>query len=317
MVYADLIRNTFSENPIQIAMPTKPGFEDSKNEDKMDVCALTLSCLAQDPNLPSSKLPFAWKLYEMLENVHRNGIDTEIVSWVDEGKAFKVHDLERFVEEIVPKYFKQSKYKSFQRQLYFYGFTRTTVSAKQGQTVGSYRHPNFVRGKKTLCLSMQPKKSKKRRASNKSSSSSTSSAPRCKDSLQEQNNNPTSSIENDDVVSGINYDDDTPIPLTHHFCGTQGIVNRESSNVYREQQAKKLYFSRQQMQLQKLQREQFFNLLDDKQSYRHHVQPNHEQRTRPKHLLEVDEQPCSIFGGKTFHSVSKIRYFEEKRNGIV
>ncbi|OEU12177.1 hypothetical protein FRACYDRAFT_155271, partial [Fragilariopsis cylindrus CCMP1102] len=49
---------------------------------------------------------------------------TSIVSWVDNGTAFKVHDLDRFVNDIVPTYFKQTKYKSFQRQLYFYGFQR-------------------------------------------------------------------------------------------------------------------------------------------------------------------------------------------------
>lgn len=129
----------------------------ASNRSKMDVCALSLSYLAQDPNLPQSKLPFAWKLYEMLEMIERNQVD-DIVSWVDDGQAFKVHNLKRFVAEIVPKYFKQSKYKSFQRQLYFYGFTRVSSSSSdcKGWTIGSYRHPMFRRGYKTLCLSMVP-----------------------------------------------------------------------------------------------------------------------------------------------------------------
>jgi len=153
---------------------------------KMNVCAFDLSCLAQhDPNLPPSKLPFAWKLYEMLETVHRgnNHIDTNIVSWVDDGTAFKVHKLQQFVDTIVPTYFKQTKYKSFQRQLYFYGFQRVSSSSssstsssssskqKRGQqqtkTVGSYRHPMFVRGNKTLCLSMVPKKNKSSKSNSK------------------------------------------------------------------------------------------------------------------------------------------------------
>jgi len=154
---------------------------------KMNVCAFNLSCLAQhDPNLPPSKLPFAWKLYEMLETVHRgnNQIDTNIVSWVDDGTAFKVHKLQQFVDKIVPTYFKQTKYKSFQRQLYFYGFQRvssslssssTSSSSKEKQmrgqqqqkTVGSYRHPMFVRGNKTLCLSMVPKKNKSSKSNSK------------------------------------------------------------------------------------------------------------------------------------------------------
>jgi hypothetical protein len=83
-----------------------------------------LSSLSKETNLPSSKLPFVWKLYhEMLEDVERTG-NQSIISWVGEGKAFKVHDLQSFVNKIIPMYFKQSKYKSFQRQLYFYEFKR-------------------------------------------------------------------------------------------------------------------------------------------------------------------------------------------------
>ena len=64
----------------------------ASNRNKMDVCALSLSYLAQDPNLPQSKLPFAWKLYEMLEMIERNQVD-DIVSWVDDGQAFKVRPI--------------------------------------------------------------------------------------------------------------------------------------------------------------------------------------------------------------------------------
>lgn len=163
--------DSFQGHSIKITLPPKPGYEgedynpngrNDGSESRMDLCTLTLSCIAQDPHLPSSKLPFAWKLYEMLETVHMNKSDTDIVSWVDDGRAFKVHDLKRFVDDIVPTYFKQSKYKSFQRQLYFYGFTREASSGKKGHTTGSYRHPKFVRGNKSWCLSMTPKKSKKR-----------------------------------------------------------------------------------------------------------------------------------------------------------
>jgi hypothetical protein len=155
---------------IKICMPPKPTEREASDTDtKMNIGTFNLSCLAQDTLLPTSKLPFAWKLYEMLETVHRNKIDLGVVSWVDNGNAFKVHDLDKFVNDIVPTYFKQTKYKSFQRQLYFYGFQRVTAQAAAAQavasssthgkqTLGSYRHPMFIRGNKTLCLSMVPKK---------------------------------------------------------------------------------------------------------------------------------------------------------------
>jgi hypothetical protein len=105
--------------------------------------------------LPSSKLPFVWKLHQMLEDVENNG-NQSIVSWLEHGRSFKVHRPRSFVEKIIPSYFNQSKYKSFQRQLHLYGFTRMT----RGPEAGSYSHPKFIRGLKTLCLSMTPTKIK-------------------------------------------------------------------------------------------------------------------------------------------------------------
>lgn len=143
---------------IRIIIPPKPGEEDTycaEDPETLDVCALSMSSLGKETNLPSSKLPFTWKLFEMLNDVEEQG-QSHVVSWVDGGRAFMVHDLKAFVDEIVPIYFKQSKYKSFQRQLYFYGFTRIT----SGPDAGAYYHPKFVRGRKTLCLRMTPKKGK-------------------------------------------------------------------------------------------------------------------------------------------------------------
>jgi hypothetical protein len=122
-------------------------------------------------DLSASKLPFLWKLYEMLEDVESTSQD-DIVSWVNGGEAFKVHQLQTFVETIIPKYSKISKYKSFQRQLYLYGFTRI----QSGTHKGAYHHPKFVRGMKTLCLSVTPKNSSRQRSSSNSNSEASTSS---------------------------------------------------------------------------------------------------------------------------------------------
>lgn len=62
------------------------------------------------------KKDFPWKLHKMLADVERDGM-TEIISWDDEGKAFKVHQPEVFVKEIMPKYFNQTLFRSFQRMV--------------------------------------------------------------------------------------------------------------------------------------------------------------------------------------------------------
>jgi hypothetical protein len=58
----------------------------------------------------------------------------------------------------MPQYFNQTKYRSFQRQLYIYGFDR--VKDKSSEDYGSYFHELFIRGASDLCLDMQRKKIK-------------------------------------------------------------------------------------------------------------------------------------------------------------
>jgi hypothetical protein len=72
------------------------------------------------------------------------------VSWQPHGKAFRVHQPEMFTEMIIPRYFKQTKYKSFQRQLHLYGFRRIC----KGLDKGAYYHTLFIRNKKSMSLRM-------------------------------------------------------------------------------------------------------------------------------------------------------------------
>jgi hypothetical protein len=90
--------------------------------------------------------PFPLKLYRMLEEAENQG-NEHIVSWHPDGRSFHVHNAETFVEVVLPHHFKQTKYKSFQRQLNFYGFQRIT----SGHHEGSYGHTNFIRGNEELC----------------------------------------------------------------------------------------------------------------------------------------------------------------------
>ena len=48
---------------------------------------------------------------------------SDVVSWgQDSTHNFKVHDKRQFERQILPKYFKMTKYKSFTRQLHNYDF---------------------------------------------------------------------------------------------------------------------------------------------------------------------------------------------------
>eukprot|EP00536_Pseudo-nitzschia_multiseries_P015113 jgi/Psemu1/216883/e_gw1.822.3.1 len=75
-----------------------------------------------------------------------------IVCWQPHGKAFKVHKPRLFVETIMPHFFNQTKYASFQRQLNLYGFSRITVV---GLDKGAVHHPCFVRNQSHLVQNMR------------------------------------------------------------------------------------------------------------------------------------------------------------------
>ncbi len=66
---------------------------------------------------------FPSKLYEMLESVESLGF-SHIVCWLSDGESFQVVDPTQFMDLVVPKFFKATKYRSFQRQLNLWGFKR-------------------------------------------------------------------------------------------------------------------------------------------------------------------------------------------------
>lgn len=102
-------------------------------------------------------VPFPYRLHEMLSNVDEK-FDSSIVSWLPDGKHFKVHDPRRFVECVIPSAFKQKSLKSFQRQLHLYGFQRV----HEGVDKGAYYHEKFCRDDRDLCLSIARTKAPKR-----------------------------------------------------------------------------------------------------------------------------------------------------------
>lgn len=92
---------------------------------------------------------FPWKLHSLLERAENEGND-HIISWLPDGKSFKVHKKEEFCASIMPKYFNSNKYKTWQRSLNLWGFE----SIVRGPAKGAIRHDAFVRGLPELCKTM-------------------------------------------------------------------------------------------------------------------------------------------------------------------
>ena len=102
-----------------------------------------------------ASIQFPWKMHEMLDNATKDGYD-DIVSWLPDNKSFKVHMPDAFTKSVMQRYFKQTKFKSFRRQINMWGFERI----KDGPSKGGYCNPHFVRGQPTLCYQMKRMKVK-------------------------------------------------------------------------------------------------------------------------------------------------------------
>lgn len=94
--------------------------------------------------------PFPEKLHRMLRETEEAG-ESDLVSFFPHGRAFAIHHVERFCREVMPRYFKQSRLSSFQRQLNLYGFTRIT----SGPDTGGYYHELFLKGRPALAIHMR------------------------------------------------------------------------------------------------------------------------------------------------------------------
>lgn len=72
------------------------------------------------------------------------------------GRSFFVSKPQLFASNILPRYFKQTKYLSFTRQLNLWGYKRIT----RGCDAGAYYHELFIHYRPTLALWMKRMKTK-------------------------------------------------------------------------------------------------------------------------------------------------------------
>ena len=94
--------------------------------------------------------PFPEKLNRMIQQAENNGKE-DCISFFGHGRAFIIRDQQRFCKEIMPKFFKQSRLSSFQRQLNLYGFRRIS----SGPDAGGYFHELFLKGRPALAIHMR------------------------------------------------------------------------------------------------------------------------------------------------------------------
>jgi len=96
------------------------------------------------------KLQFPWKLHRLLDEAEVKGHST-VISWMPGGRSFQVFSKSKFADEVMPRYFDSSKFKSFQRSLNLWGFQ----TIQKGPNKGQCHHRFFIRGHAKLCSLMQ------------------------------------------------------------------------------------------------------------------------------------------------------------------
>jgi len=91
---------------------------------------------------------FVKKLYDMVENE-----SNEIIGWVADGTAFEVKDPRRLELEVLPRFFRHSRFQSLVRQLNFYAFKK--VSKERSSWL--YSHRFFQRNRPDLLEKLRRK----------------------------------------------------------------------------------------------------------------------------------------------------------------
>jgi len=84
------------------------------------------------------------KLHSMLGDLEANEIGSDVMHWTKEGDTFVIRNPKIFTNDFLMKYFRTSKFTSFQRQLNSYGFKRSNLYAAQ-EDIHIYTHDHFHR----------------------------------------------------------------------------------------------------------------------------------------------------------------------------
>lgn len=105
-----------------------------------------------------ASLSFAEKLFLLLQ------YDTSgTVEWFSNGQSFCISDKEKFMKDVIPKYFKQTDFRHFERQLNVYGFGRFRADKSKY----CYRHNVFHRDHPEIVSSMLRKPPRFKRGADK------------------------------------------------------------------------------------------------------------------------------------------------------
>mmetsp|Transcript_4647 Transcript_4647/g.11714 ORF Transcript_4647/g.11714 Transcript_4647/m.11714 type:complete len:745 (-) Transcript_4647:309-2543(-) len=138
------------------------GLDDGANESQLVDHDYTDYAVATEDDLPgdehnSSTLPPPDPAVvhhpspnKLLEVLDRGDLD-DMIAWMPHGRAFLIKKPERLTADVLPRFFNQTKFLSFTRQLNVWGFKQIT----RGADAGAYYHELLLRGRPRLVARMR------------------------------------------------------------------------------------------------------------------------------------------------------------------
>jgi len=75
-----------------------------------------------DHKKPDAALTFPEKLMNLMKLAQKEDTETFCVAWLPDGKSFVIRKPDEFTRQLLPKFFKATKFSSFTRKLYRWGF---------------------------------------------------------------------------------------------------------------------------------------------------------------------------------------------------
>ena len=107
-----------------------------------------VTCKNKSSRRGGSDVQFPGKLHDLMKHVESENL-CHVISWACNGRAIMIHNPEKLVK-LLPLFFGQTKFRSFQRQLNMWHFERLL----RGPNKGAFVHPLFLKDQKDLCKHM-------------------------------------------------------------------------------------------------------------------------------------------------------------------
>lgn len=111
---------------------------------------------AATPPSNNGKLRFPEILHVLLQRAEDDVPRfNDVISWLPDGKSFRVHDPAAFERTVMPRFFQMTKYKSFVRQLNIWCFEMVEKSSREHPHHGGYTHQYLIRYRPEMCKLMK------------------------------------------------------------------------------------------------------------------------------------------------------------------